>query len=63
MLIAYDFHDKNANLALADIVKPEFQAWLSQLERGVTARTDSTGTLMREMVLKGPSSFDARDGL
>ena len=59
VLMAYDFHGKNNNLALADIVKPEFQTWLAQLERGVTARSDSTGTLMREMVLKGPSSFDA----
>lgn len=59
VLMAYDFHGKNSSLVLADIVKPEFQAWLGQLERGLTARTDSTGTLMKEMVLKGPSSFDA----
>ena len=28
------------------------------MEQGVNGRSDSTGTLMREMVLKGPSSFD-----
>jgi ABC-type Fe3+ transport system substrate-binding protein len=59
VLMAYDFHAKQRDLTLADIVNPDFQKWLGTLERGVSGLSDSTGNMMREMVLKGPSSFDA----
>jgi Ca-activated chloride channel family protein len=59
VLMAYDFRSKNKGLTLPDIVAPEFQTWLGQLERGVSGLSNSTGNLMKEMVLKGPSSFDA----
>ncbi len=59
VLMAYDFHKKNKDLSAADIVKPEFQAWLAQFARGASARSDSTGNLMQEMVRMGPSTYDA----
>jgi Ca-activated chloride channel family protein len=59
VLMAYDFHNKNKNLTPADIVKPEFQTWLSQFSSGPSAHIESTGTLMEDMVRKGPSTYDA----
>ncbi|HEX6100819.1 MAG TPA: substrate-binding domain-containing protein [Thermoanaerobaculia bacterium] len=58
LLMAYDHHDKIRGLTAADVVQGPFQQKLSTIERAVTL-SPSTGTLMREMVLKGPSAFDA----
>ena len=59
VLMAYDFGGKTRGLTLKDILNVDFQTWMLKLEQGVNGLSDSTGTLMREMVLKGPSSFDA----
>jgi extracellular solute-binding protein len=59
VLMAYDFGGKTRGLTLKDILNVDFQSWMLKLEQGVNGLSDSTGTLMREMVLKGPSSFDA----
>jgi hypothetical protein len=59
VLMAYDFHGKSRDLTLADILDPGFQEWIGGIERGVSGLANSTGNLMREMVLKGPSSYDA----
>lgn len=59
VLMAYDFGGKTRGLTLKDILNVEFQNWMLKLEQGVNGLSDSTGNLMREMVLKGPSSFDA----
>src|SRR6185295_18534745 len=59
VLMAYDFNGKTRDLTLKDILNTEFQDWMLKLEQAVSGLSDSTGTLMREMVLKGPSSFDA----
>lgn len=57
--MAYDFHRKDRGLTLADVLKPDFQAWLGATESAATGiANDSTGTMMREMVLKGPSAYD-----
>ncbi|MBV8558251.1 MAG: substrate-binding domain-containing protein, partial [Planctomycetaceae bacterium] len=62
VLMAYEFTGKVSNLSLADITQPAFQSWLQAFERGVSrpvgALTHSTGTLMEEMVLRGPSQYD-----
>jgi hypothetical protein len=58
VLAAYSFHQKTRGLTLNDVVDVKFQNWLSDLERGVTGMSNSTGNMMREMVLKGPSSYD-----
>jgi hypothetical protein len=58
VLSAYSFHRKTRELTVADVVDTKYQAWLSQLERGVSGLSDSTGNMMKEMVLKGPSAYD-----
>ncbi|KAF0225292.1 MAG: hypothetical protein FD167_4910, partial [bacterium] len=59
VLIGYDYTNKTKDLSLKDILDPKFQDWMLGLEKGVNGLADSTGTMMKEMVLKGPSSFDA----
>lgn len=59
VLMAYDYNDKTRDLTLKDLLNVGFQDWMMEVERGVSGMSDSTGTMMREMVLKGPSSFDA----
>ncbi len=58
VLAAYSYSGKARDLTLKDIVNVQFQEWLEKLERGVAGTSDSTGNMMREMVLKGPSSYD-----
>jgi ABC-type Fe3+ transport system substrate-binding protein len=58
VLMAYQFAQKNKNLMPADVVNPKFIQQLSIIEKAVTL-SSSTGTMMREMVLKGPSAYDA----
>src|SRR5262249_48825723 len=48
---------KTKNLAAADVVDANFQTQLGTIEKAVTL-SDSTGTMMKEMVLKGPSAYD-----
>jgi ABC-type Fe3+ transport system substrate-binding protein len=57
VLMAYSQQQKNKNLTAADVVNPKFLQQLSTIEKGVTL-SSSTGTMMREMVLKGPSAYD-----
>jgi len=59
VLAAYSYHHKTKDLTLKDMLDTGFQQWLDQLERGASGMSNSTGNMMREMVLKGPSSFDA----
>jgi Bacterial extracellular solute-binding protein len=58
LLMAYDFHDKTRGLTMADILEPKFQSWMVDIESSVVEFPNSTGNLMKDMVLKGPSSFD-----
>ncbi len=59
VLMAYDYHKKRTDLALKDILDPGFQGWMQQIERAVSGLPNSTGNMMRDMVLKGPSAYDA----
>jgi ABC-type Fe3+ transport system substrate-binding protein len=59
VLAAYSYHKKTKDLELKDIVDVGFQNWLQNFERNVSGFSNSTGNMMREMVLKGPSSYDA----
>jgi hypothetical protein len=62
VLTAYEFSRKERDLNLTDVAQPEFLKWLRSFEEGVArpsgTLTHSTGTLMREMVLRGPSQYD-----
>ena len=59
VIAAYAHAGKTKNLTLSDVVDTHFQTWLGNLERGADTSSNSTGNLMREMVLKGPSAYDA----
>ena len=59
VLMAFDYHRKCRDLEMKDILDEGFQDWMRGIERGVTGLSNSTGNMMRDMVLKGPSSFDA----
>jgi Ca-activated chloride channel family protein len=58
VLLAYDFAKKNHGLTLKDILNPDFQKWMLAIENGVGTLSNSTGNLMRDMVLRGPSTYD-----
>jgi Ca-activated chloride channel family protein len=58
VLTAYSYQKKTKGLELKDVVDVGFQTWLQGFERGVSGLSNSTGNMMREMVLKGPSSYD-----
>ena len=55
---AYEFHHINRGLTLAQVLDPAFQTWMQHLAVSVTGLSNSTGTLMKEFVLKGPSAYD-----
>ena len=62
VLMAYEFAGKQRGLTMQDITSSRFQDWLRSLERGITRHgsslSHSTGTLMEEMVMRGPSQYD-----
>lgn len=57
LLLAYDYHGKSSGLSVADVQNPEFERWLTEIEQGASF-SDSSGTLMNDMVAFGPSKFD-----
>jgi hypothetical protein len=59
ILLAYAFHQKTSGLTVGDVMSEEFQDYLYRFERGVSGLSNSTGNMMREMIYKGPASFDA----
>ena len=59
VLAAYSYNHKTRDLTVGDVVNANFQQWLTSLERSTTGFSNSTGNMMKEMVLKGPSSYDA----
>ena len=58
VLAAYTYQHKTKDLTVADVVNAGFQQWLTELERATSGLSNSTGNMMKEMVLKGPSSYD-----
>jgi hypothetical protein len=58
VLFAYDYHKKTKGLTLKDILDVGMQTALGGFERGVSGLSNSTGNMMKEMVLKGPASYD-----
>ena len=62
VLMAYEFAGKQRGLTVKDVAEPRFLDWLRPFESGVTRTgstlTNSTGTLMEEMVRRGQSQYD-----
>jgi Ca-activated chloride channel family protein len=59
VLMAQDYHKKSRGLSMKDVLDPAFQTWMNGIERATTGMSNSTGNMMRDMVLRGPSSYDA----
>jgi ABC-type sulfate transport system substrate-binding protein len=57
-LMAAHHHKKTTALTPGDIANAQFQAWFTKLARGLSGLSNSSGTMMKEMVLKGPASYD-----
>jgi ABC-type Fe3+ transport system substrate-binding protein len=59
VLMAYAYHQKSAGLKSEDVLDEGFPKWLKELETGVWKFGSSSGTYMKDMVLFGPSRYDA----
>jgi Ca-activated chloride channel family protein len=59
LLLAYEFQEKTTGMTVSDLMTQEFQDYLAKIEQGVIGLQNSTGNLMRDMVLRGPSNYDA----
>ena len=57
-LMLCEFCGKIKSVGLNDVVNPSFGTWMASLESGVSGLSNSTGNMMRDMVLRGPSSYD-----
>jgi Ca-activated chloride channel family protein len=64
VLTAYAHADKVSGLTVEDVTRADYQNWLASFERSLTRPggagplSRSTGTQMKEMVLRGPSQID-----
>ena len=59
VLMAYTHHNKSRDLTLKDILDEKYQEWMQGVQRGVSGLSNSTGNMMKDMVLRGPSTYDA----
>jgi len=53
-----EFYKQTSGLEVGQLLKPEYQAFVKQIEKGVTQFEASTGTFMQDMIRFGPSKFD-----
>jgi ABC-type Fe3+ transport system substrate-binding protein len=59
IMLACEFFGKKTGLTVSEIMSPSFQDYLTEFRAGVAGVSHSTGTLMKEMTLKGPTCYDA----
>jgi hypothetical protein len=57
LLMSLEFYGK-PTIDIGDILKPEYQTFVKDVEKGVTKFETSTGTFMTDMVRFGPSKYD-----
>ena len=57
LLMSLEFWGKNT-LEIGDVLDEKYQAFIREIERGVTKFEPSTGTFMTDMVRFGPSKYD-----
>jgi ABC-type glycerol-3-phosphate transport system substrate-binding protein len=58
LLMTLEYYKKTNGLEVGDLLKPEYQTWVKEIERGVPKFEKSTGTFMTDMVRFGPSRYD-----
>ena len=56
-LMSLEYYNKPA-IDIADLLKPDYQQFIKETEKGVTKFEASTGTFMTDMVRFGPSKYD-----
>jgi hypothetical protein len=56
--MSFEYHGRTANLTVADLLEPKYQAFVTEIERGVSKFEASTGTFMTDMIRFGPSKYD-----
>src|SRR5262249_48178243 len=59
LLMAHEHQRKAQRLTVADVDNADFRKWVKELEASIPHLPSSTGTLMEEMVQRGPSAYDA----
>ena len=57
LLMSLEHHGKTT-LEVEDIMKPDYQAFIKGVEKGVSKFESSTGTFMTDMIRFGPSKYD-----
>jgi len=58
LLMTLEFHGKTSGLTVADLLKPDYQAFVASVEKGVPKFEASTGAFMTDMIRFGPSKYD-----
>ncbi|HKA91521.1 MAG TPA: substrate-binding domain-containing protein [Haliangiales bacterium] len=58
LLMTFEFYGKRAGVEVGDVLKPDYQTFVAEIERGVTKFETSTGTFMIDMIRFGPSKYD-----
>src|SRR5262249_25636063 len=56
-LMTLEFYGK-PSVDVGDLLKPDYQTFVKETEKGVTKFESSTGTFMTDMVRFGPSKYD-----
>src|SRR5215471_12702701 len=58
LLMTLDYYGKTSGLTVGDLLKPDYQAFVASVEKGVSKFEASTGTFMTDMIRFGPSKYD-----
>jgi len=58
LLMTLEFYGKTSGLTVSDLLKPDYQAFVASVEKGVPKFEASTGTFMTDMIRFGPSKYD-----
>ena len=56
--MSFEFYGKTSGLVVDDLLKPDYQAFVKDIEKGVSKFESSTGTFMTDMIRFGPSKYD-----
>ncbi len=56
--MTFDYYGKQGGLEVGDLLKPKYQAFIKDLEKGVPSLESSTTAFMTDMLRFGPSKYD-----
>jgi hypothetical protein len=58
VLMTIEYTGKRSGIEVGDVLKPDYQAFVKEVERGVPKFESSTGIFMTDMIRFGPSKYD-----